>query len=158
MNPVTMIFIAIVVVVFVIAGVVAGIFLLHGSESSAFTQDVTTIQGAVNSVFGVQGNYSGISTSGIIPKALQGSTPIGGNFAVASGSAGLPSYEYEIEATNLNITPSICRQIVSQVDTVSTQVNGAAVGNTNATPTGSQASSACANGATSLAFVFSNGQ
>jgi hypothetical protein len=157
MNPVTMIFIAIVVVVFVIAGVVAGIFLLHGSESSAFTQDVTTIQGAVNSVFGVQGNYSGISTSGVIPKALQGATPVGGYFAVTSGSVGLPSYEYQIEANNLNITPSICRQIVSQVDTVETEVNGNPVGNTNATPSGSQASTACANGATSLTFVFSNG-
>ncbi|AUW32515.1 hypothetical protein A5904_05645 [Acidithiobacillus caldus] len=158
MNPVTMIFIAIVVVVFVIAGVAAGIFLLHGSESSAFAQDVTTIQGAVGSVFGVQGNYSGVSTSGVIPKSLQGSTPVGGTFAVASGSAGLPSYEYQIEANNINISPSICRQIVSQVDTVSTLVNGSAVGNSNATPTGAQASSACANGATSLAFVFSNDQ
>lgn len=158
MNPITMIFIAIVVVVFVIAGVVAGIFLLHGSESSAFTQDITTIQGAVASVFGVQGNYSGISTSGVIPKALQGSTPVGGTFAVASGSAGLPSYQYQIEANGINISASICRQIVSQVDTVSTEVNGAAVGNNNATPTGAQASSACANGATSLTFVFSNGQ
>lgn len=158
MNPVTMIFIAIVVVVFVIAGVVAGIFLLHSSESSAFTQDITTIQGAVNSVFGIQGNYSGVSTSGVIPKSLQGSTPVGGTFAVASGSAGLPSYEYQIEANNINISPSICRQIVSQVDTVSTLVNGSAVGNSNATPTGAQASSACANGATSLAFLFSNGQ
>ncbi|MBU2802804.1 hypothetical protein HFV02_11230 [Acidithiobacillus caldus] len=158
MNPTTVIFIVIIVVLFVIAGLAAGIFLLHGSESSAFAQDVTTIQGAVGSVFGVQGNYVGISSSGIIPKSLQGSTPIGGNFTVASSSAGLPSYEYQIEANNINISPSICRQIVSQVDTVSTLVNGTAVGNSNATPTGAQASSACANGATSLAFVFSNGQ
>jgi len=155
MNPVTMIFIAIVVVVFVISGVVAGIFLLHGSESSAFTQDITTIQGAVESVFGIQGNYNGI-TSSIIPKALQGSTPIGGSFAVAPGSE---PYEYQIEATNINITPSICRQIVSQVDTVETEVNGNPVGNSNATPTGSQATNACANPPiTSLTFVFSNGQ
>jgi len=166
MNPITMVFVGIVFVLFVIAGVVAGISLLHGSEAGTFVQDVTTIQGAVNKVFGVQGNYSGVSSNCgggvnpqcVIPEALQSSTPIGGTFDVQSGGAGLPNYEYEVEVNNVNLSSSICKQIVSQVDTVSTLVNGSAVGNSNNTPTGAQAQAACNNGVTSLGFVFSNGQ
>ncbi|WP_248885907.1 hypothetical protein [Acidithiobacillus acidisediminis] len=168
MNPITMVFVGIVFVLFVIAGVVAGISLLHGSEAGTFVQDVTTIQGAVNKVFGVQGNYSGVSSncgSGtanpqcVIPEALQATTPIGGTFNVQSGGAGLPNYEYEVEVSGVNLSASICKQIVSQVDTVSTLVDGTAVGNANNTPTGSQAQSACGSGGvTSLGFVFSNGQ
>lgn len=159
MNPITMIFIGVIVVIFLIAGVVMGISLLHGSSASALVEDITSIQSNVEQVYGVQGNYAGISASStIIPKEIRGTTPIGGTFTVTSGSSGLPAYEFQVNVEGINASPSLCEKIVSQVSTVQTQVNGASVGNSNGVPTGAQAASACSGGATALSFVFSNGQ
>lgn len=159
MNPIALMFAVIVFVIFLAAGIIFGLGLVHSGGAGALVGDITTIQGDAQQTFGIHGNYAGISGSqNVIPKGLQGSTPIGGTFALASASAGLPDYEYQVEVNGINIGPHECVKIVAEEADISTEVNGAAVGNSNGSPSGAQASTACANGATSLAFVFGNNQ
>ncbi len=160
MNPVALMFAVIVFVIFLGAGIYFGLGLIHSGGAGALVGDITTIQGNAQQTFGVQGNYAGISgqQDSIIPKGLQGSTPIGGTFALASAGAGLPSYEYQVEVNGINLGSHECTKIVSEESDISTEVNGTAVGNSSGTPTGAQAASACANGATALTFVFGNNQ
>lgn len=160
MNPIAFVFMIIAIVVLVAAALYFGIGLLTGGNVSAAASDVTTIVGDAQQIFGVQGDYSGISSNAnsVIPAGMQTSTPLGGTFAVASGSAGLPSSEFQVEMNGLTLSPKTCEKLVAQVDDISTTVNGTAVGNSNAAPTGAQAVSACSGGASSVDFVFGNNQ
>ncbi len=163
MNPIALMFAVIVFVVFLAAGIYFGLGLVHSGGAGALVGDITTIQGNAQQTFGVQGNYSGISSQedSIIPKGLQGSTPIGGTFALASASAGLPSYEYQVEVSGVNLGSHECTKIVSEVSDVYTEVNGTQVqssNNMNGAPTGAQAAQACNGGANSIIFVFGNDQ
>ena len=160
MNPIAFTFMIIAIVVLVAAALYFGIGLLVGGNVSAATSDVMTIVSNAQQIFGVQGDYSGISgnAASVIPHGMQTSTPLGGTFTVVSGSAGLPSSEFEVEMNGLSLNAKTCDKLIAQVDDISTSVNGTAVGNTNAAPTGYQATSACSGGATAVAFTFGNNQ
>lgn len=160
MNPIAFVFMVIAIVVLVAAALYFGIGLLVGGNVSAAASDVMTIVGDAQQIFGVQGDYAGISSSAasVIPKGLQTSTPLGGTFTVASGSAGLPSSEFQVEMNGLTLSPKTCDKLVAQVDDISTTVNGTAVGNSNSSPTGAQSVAACSGGASAIAFVFGNNQ
>ncbi|MEY2341439.1 type 4 pilus major pilin [Acidithiobacillus sp. IBUN Pt1247-S3] len=160
MNPIAFVFMIIAIVILVAAALYFGIGLLTGSNVSAATQDVMTIVGNAQQIFGVQGDYAGISgnATSVIPAGMQTSTPLGGTFTVASGSAGLPSSEFEVEMNGLTLNAKACEKLIVQVDDIGTTVNGTAVGNVNAAPTGAQAAAACSGGATAVAFQFGNNQ
>lgn len=161
MNPIAFVFMIIAMVVLIVGAIALGVSLLSGSNVSAASQDIMTIVSNAQEVFGAQGDYAGISGSedSVIPKTMQGSTPIGGTFALSSAGQGLPSSQFELEMSGLSLNTSTCEKLVSEVDDISTDVNGTAVGNADETPTGAQASAACKGGdITSLGFVFGNSQ
>ncbi|MDA8153080.1 MAG: type 4 pilus major pilin [Acidithiobacillus sp.] len=158
MNPVAMVFAVILAIVIAAAGVYEGLSLLNSGSSNAVSTDVFTIMGNAQSSFGEQGDYAGISSDSatVIPKSLQVNTPVGGTFAVASGSAGLPNNEFAVEMNGLTLNQKSCAKTVAGVADISTEVNGTAVGNSNGSPTGAQAAAACSGGASSIEFVFGN--
>lgn len=158
MNPVAMVFAVILSIVITAAAVYEGLSLLNGGSANAVSTDVFTIMGNAQGTFGPQGNYAGISSDSttVIPQGLQTSTPVGGAFAVASASAGLPSNEFAVEMTGLTLDPKSCAKTIAGVADISTEVNGTAVGNANGSPTGAESAASCSGGASSITFVFGN--
>lgn len=158
MNPIAVLFAVIIVIAGLAAGIYFGLGLLASGNTSNAAQDIMTIVGNAQEVYGVQGDYAGISTneSNVIPKGIQTSTPLGGTFALASSGAGLPASQFDVEMTGLTLSPTACQKLVTQVSDIGTSVNGSPVGNSNAAPTGAQAVSACSGGASSVDFTFGN--
>lgn len=158
MNPIAMVFAVILAIVIAAAGVYEGLSLLNGGSANAVSTDVFTIMGNVQSTFGEQGDYAGVSSDAttVIPKSLQINTPVGGTFTVASGSAGLPNNEFAVEMNGLTLNQKSCAKTVAGVADISTEVNGTAVGNSNGSPTGAEAAAGCSGGASSITFVFGN--
>ena len=158
MNPIAVLFAVIIVIAGLAAGIYFGLGLLASGNTSNAAQDIMTVVGNAQEVYGVQGDYAGISSNAnnIIPKGMQTSTPLGGTFALSSSGAGLPASQFNVEMNGLTLSKSACQKLVTQVSDIATSVNGTAVGNSNAAPTGAQAVSACSGGATSVYFTFGN--
>ena len=164
--PIAAIFMLVGFAVVVIGGIVLGYSLLHGSTASTVALDVSTIAASAQSLYANSGDYSGISgdEASVIPTNMQVNgtypTPVGGDWALSSSAAGSPS-EFEVEMNSLSITPKECERIITQVPSVSTYVNGAAVSGqaVGAAPTPTQATAACGTGTvTSLGFVHNSNQ